>query len=260
MLTCSGLFCPIDYFSPWAEHFCCAYRVIRFDYRSHGQSSDYPDPHSVTLDALVQDASLVLQTMCDRPTILVGHSMGARIACELCVRFADRIKAIVMLCGSIFDGLGNASSLSPLQKLLDKLSRAPNRWLNVAEAMKNSRIVPTMVAQAGFAVGGMSRSLTPKCHVDSLMQHLQRLDIRVMSALAKSYFDHDARSLLPDIKVPVLYVVGENDSFCTVSHGERVVQLLPDARLCVMSDCSHLALVEKPDELHRSVDTFLQQL
>src|SRR5687768_1588827 len=59
---CNGLYCSVDYYGPFAQHFSKQGRVVRWDYRGHGKSGDPADPTTVTLDQLTRDAARVFQT------------------------------------------------------------------------------------------------------------------------------------------------------------------------------------------------------
>jgi pimeloyl-ACP methyl ester carboxylesterase len=104
----------------------------------------------------------------------------------------------------------------------------------------------------------MSKTLTPKEPVDGLMKNLERLDTRMMSSLARSYINHDARHILKSLEVPTLLIVGERDALAPPSHAQTASRLSSRIETYTVTDCTHLALIERPEEVHREVDSFLR--
>ncbi|PKN48784.1 MAG: hypothetical protein CVU63_04010 [Deltaproteobacteria bacterium HGW-Deltaproteobacteria-20] len=259
MLLCNGLFCTTQYFVPWWRHFAQSHRVVQFDYRSHGGSDDDPDPSNVTIPRLVDDAGLALETLCGERAIVVGHSMGVRVALELYLRYPHRVSCLLLLCGSVFDSMGAIPSFSPFRNGVLGVLRSAGRVVPVANVVKDVTIHQDLVTKVGTLLGGMS-ALTPREPIDALLANLDRLDVRMMTTLAQSYIRHSAKEILPRVKVPTLFLVGEKDSLAPPSHAREVVRLLPDARGYVVKDCTHLAPVEKPDEVHEVAEEFLARV
>lgn len=259
MLMCNGLFCTTQYFVSWREHFGQSYRLVQFDYRSHGRSDDDPEPSRVTIERLVDDAALVLEKLCDEPTIVVGHSMGVRVALELYRRHPERISTLLLLCGSVFDSLGGVASLPPVRHAVVRVLDSAG-WLGpLARGIKDVAVHQDLVSKVGTALGGLSAK-TPRAPVDALLAHLDRLDVRMMVSLARSYIHHSSEDILPRVKVPTLFMVGQKDSLAPPSHARKVAALLPDVQQVVIQGCMHLAPVEKPDEVHQVVERFLARI
>lgn len=260
MLLCNGLFCTTQYFVPWWNHFPATHRVVQFDYRSHGKSDDDPDPKNVTIARLVDDASAVLEALCPASNILVGHSMGVRIALELYLRYPHRVRCLVLLCGSAFDSMGPIPSLTPLRQTVLATLRAAEHGVPIANGIKTFTLRHDLVSRVAYLVGGMSRTLTPREPVDALLANLDRLDVRMMTNLAQSYILHSARDILPRVRVPTLFVVGEKDSLALPSHARRVASLVPECEARVIEGCTHLAPVERPAEVHAIAESFLRRV
>jgi len=81
-----------------------------------------------------------------------------------------------------------------------------------------------------------------------------------MVSLARSYIHHSSEDILPRVKVPTLFMVGQKDSLAPPSHARKVAALLPDVQQVVIQGCTHLAPVEKPDEVHQVVERFLARI
>lgn len=259
MLLCNGLFCTTQYFVPWWNHFAKTHRVVQFDYRSHGGSDDDPDPTNVTIPRLVDDASLVLESLCPPRTIVVGHSMGVRIALELYLRYPHRVTCLILLCGSAYDSMGPIPSRTPIRQLVLATLKLAGHAVPAAKLLKDVTIGTDLVSKVAYLVGGMSRTLTPREPVEGLLANLDRLDVRMMTSLAQSYIRHSAKDILPRVRVPALFLVGAKDSLALPAHAWEVSRLLPNCEAYVVDGCTHLAPVEKPAEVHEVAERFLSR-
>ena len=64
------------------------------------------------------------------------------------------------------------------------------------------------------------------------------------------------RQRLPDVACPTLVVWGDRDALMPMADAERLVELLPDARLAVVDGCGHAVPEERPDRLAALVQEF----
>ena len=58
----------------------------------------------------------------------------------------------------------------------------------------------------------------------------------------------DSRSFLPEIRVPTLVVVGEQDQVTPLHHAQEMQQGIPNAKLHIFPECGHLPPLEYPNE------------
>jgi pimeloyl-ACP methyl ester carboxylesterase len=78
--------------------------------------------------------------------------------------------------------------------------------------------------------------------------------VAAMAATAKVSWNpylHDPRleDLLPRIGADTLIVWGDDDRLIPPAYGERLADLIPNARLEIVPECGHLVWFEKPQEL-----------
>jgi pimeloyl-ACP methyl ester carboxylesterase len=65
--------------------------------------------------------------------------------------------------------------------------------------------------------------------------------------------------LLPQMKMPVLLVWGEEDKITPLSHGETMHRLVPQSQLDVIAGCGHLAPDQCAAQIAPKVLEFLKQ-
>ena len=67
----------------------------------------------------------------------------------------------------------------------------------------------------------------------------------------------DSRSLLNEISVPTLVVVGEEDSLTPVSDSESIHEAIDRSHLVVLPGAGHLSNLEVPDDFSEVLENFL---
>ncbi len=77
-------------------------RVVGVDQRGHGASDKPHDPHDYTMDALVGDLLIVLDTYLLDEVRYVGYSLGGRVGWQLLVEAPERVTRGIL--GGIPDG------------------------------------------------------------------------------------------------------------------------------------------------------------
>jgi pimeloyl-ACP methyl ester carboxylesterase len=75
--------------------------------------------------------------------------------------------------------------------------------------------------------------------------------LRAMAAIAKVAWNpymHDPRleGMLPRVSADTLLIWGRSDKVVPVPYGERLAELIPQARLVVVEECGHSIMLEQP--------------
>lgn len=81
-------------------------------------------------------------------------------------------------------------------------------------------------------------------------------DLAGRAAVAAS----DTTNRLPRIAAPTLLIAGQLDAGTPPAMSETMVQPIPDARLAVLPNASHLSAVEQPEQFAHVVTQFMPGL
>ncbi len=82
-------------FAPQIAHFAQSRRVVAVNLRGHG-SSDAPR-QDYTIEGFADDIAWQCAELKLHKPVVIGHSMGGRIALELCGRYPDLAAGMVMI-------------------------------------------------------------------------------------------------------------------------------------------------------------------
>ena len=94
-----------------APELAASYRVIRFDNRGVGRSSDPPGPYSVPL--MAEDALAVLDAAGVASAHVYGVSLGGAIALQLALDHPGRVRSLILGCTAASAGGCRGARCSP---------------------------------------------------------------------------------------------------------------------------------------------------
>jgi pimeloyl-ACP methyl ester carboxylesterase len=163
------------------------------------------------------------------PVVVVGHSFGGRVAVHLAQRAKADIRALV-LTGVPLVGDGGAPRKPPrnvrIAKRLAALHLVSDRRLEAARQQHGS---PDYRAAEG-----------------------------VMRPILVKLLHEDYSEALAAVRCPVELIWGMDDREVPLARAEKLVRMIPDARLTVYEDAGHLTPLTLPTELRAVVEQLLK--
>ncbi|MGF1562846.1 MAG: alpha/beta fold hydrolase [Geminicoccaceae bacterium] len=223
-----------DAIAELARHFRC----IRVDLRGHGLSEAPPRPYA--FKAYVADLLGVLDHLGIARTHVLGVSLGGMIAQHLGLIAPERIERLVLV---------STTSRTPLearpvwQERMDTVSAhgvasqiEPTlaRWFTDGYA----KTAPNVFAQIGEMIGKTSQT-----------GYLGACD---------AIMELDVTGQLKGLRGPTLVMVGEQDQGTPVSAAQAIQAAVPDARLVVVPDASHMLPIEQREAFLNHTLAFLR--
>jgi 2-succinyl-6-hydroxy-2,4-cyclohexadiene-1-carboxylate synthase len=208
------------------------YRPLALDLPGHGALVDAPGP--ITFDGCVES---VLERSPER-FLLVGYSMGGRIA--LCVALAvpKRVARLVLVSATagIEDADERAHRREHDRSLADEIGEG-----SIEDFVARWRAQP-MFAEDPPKVGTLARADQSRNRPDGIAAALRGVGTGEMQPM----WDR-----LNELRMPVTVMVGERDvKFCSL--GQRMASLLPDAHLVSVAG-GHRLPYEHPHAIAASI-------
>ena len=218
--------------------------VIVHDYRGTGKSSKPSIDYSTRM--FCDDAVAVLDELKVRNAIVLGHSMGGRVAQLVALEYPERVKKLILASsGASFPGLPGL----PLTMCKEMIEWGYEKY------------VREHTIQVGFTDEFV------KAHADRLeaffrtrLGNLCPVEFYLRHVLARQA--HDTSQRLKDIRVPTLVIVGEKegDANLPMTHRKSADILaggIPNARLVVLPNQKHNYCASDPETVHRIIRDFL---
>jgi 2-succinyl-6-hydroxy-2,4-cyclohexadiene-1-carboxylate synthase len=208
------------------------YRAVAPDLRGHGAAAglrpvDFPSVR-VDLDALVPAGA-----------VLVGYSMGGRIALDWALRRRERLAGLVLVASS--PGLAGDQERAERRAADERLAARVER-MDVAAFADEWGALPLWAGQPP-AVAAAARADRLRQSPAGLAAALRGLGTGVMTP------SWDA---LPALTVPVRLVVGDRDAkFRGIA--ERMAEALPAASVDLVADAGHAVALERPEAVVEAI-------
>lgn len=194
-----------------------------------------------------QDGMDMICEHVDDTTILVGYSMGARLAmgCTVALSESSRPRAAIFVSG-------NPGLSEPERR---------DRWQHDVRVCEELRNLPSEVFLRRWYSQSVFRALST-CQVDALVESKKTLDIDRQVALMTTYSVAKQPNLwpnLPALKVPVAVVAGERDQkYVDVCHDMH--RSITNCEVHVVSDCGHIVHREQPERFATIVNDFATRI
>lgn len=210
-----------------AEHFT----VVAPDLPGHG-FTDAPARARLSLPGMARSLQTLLWALDQKPVVAVGHSAGAAILARMCLDGQIAPHALVGLNAALLPLSGVAGQMfSPLAKLMAGLPVLPALF---AWRTRDRRVVDRLLAQTGSRIEPEGVDLYAR--VMQLPGHpAAALGMMAQWELQPLVAD------LPQLKVPLLLLAGDNDRTVPPAQSEQVCRMVPGAEFAVLPGLGHLA-------------------
>lgn len=223
------------------------HRVITMDNRGTGRT-DKPDiPY--TMDMMAADSKAVLDSLGVEKAHVMGFSMGGAITQTFGVNYPDSVLSLV-ICGA---SAGRENSVSSDPKIQMDLALIAN---------------PTPVMTERDVTVKLLYLLYSKEYVEENLEEL---------VLDETYSDYPTPSFalmnqshaistlnaypyLPELKVPVLVITGNEDVLVPPENSEIIASRIPGSELVMIPGCGHGFLKQKTEESVGHILRFLEKV
>ncbi len=197
-------------------------QAVLLDLRGFGKT-DAPSG-SYTMLQYAEDVSALLDAMGIKTAVLVGHSLGGYIGFAFAQKYPDRL-----------GGLG----LVATQAVADNPQQRAGRYTTADKVLAQGAIVSAdmmpPIVTSDIELRGRLRELILQASPQGIAGTLRGMAERP-----------DFSPFLPEIRVPVEIVAGENDRGIPLERSREMERLLPEAHLTVVPDAGHMVMIEAP--------------
>ncbi len=219
-----------------------SHRVVNIDMRGHGRSGPAEAPF--TIYDLVGDVVAVLDAEGIESAVWMGLSIGGFLSLRAALTQPQRVRALVLL----------DTDAGP-ESAWKKLKYQGMKWglKHLGPRSILPALLPIMLGRttlrerAELRAEYANRFLAMR--VDSIRPGIDAIIAR-----------DDLLFRLPQIRVPTLVVVGEEDRPLPVWKSRRIADAIPGAELVVIPRAGHLASIENPEPVTEAVTRFLARL
>lgn len=214
-----------------------SYRTVAVDHRGWGKSDAPSDGYG--LEDLAADALGVIEALDLKSYILVGHSMGGKVAQLLASRRPTGLAGVVLVA---------PSPPSPMTMPVEARERMANAY--------SSRVAVEATLDHVLTAKPLSAADREQVIADSLSGSRQ-----AKAAWPRWTSQEDITGQVAAIDAPTLVIAGELDRVDSVETLKaELLPLIPQAVLKVLPGTGHLSMLESPQAVTQLVEDFARSL
>jgi pimeloyl-ACP methyl ester carboxylesterase len=223
--------------------------VIAPDLRGFGQSKLGPvDPtYGITMERYADDLAEFLDEIdlgADQPIVFIGLSMGGYIGWQFVRKYPSRLRGLAQL--------DTRSMADTDEARAGRIKMAENvaEWGSgrVAEMMGPKLVAPSAFEKKPAVVTVLRRvvSNTPPAAIAAAQRGLAARP--------------DMINFLPQINVPTLVIVGDQDAISPLAEMKAIAAAIPNAEFVVIPDSGHMTTMENPEAVNAALSRFVEWL
>jgi pimeloyl-ACP methyl ester carboxylesterase len=257
VLLCDGLLCEGHVWKYLFSELARDHELVHWNYPGHGRSADPLPWSNLSVERLADDAATVMEDAGVGPCVVVGHSLGVQVALETWNRHRERVRGLILVCGSpgrIIEEFHESAILEIAIPLLDVLTRFLPR--QVGKAWKG---LPTAwLTKVIMRTREVNNRLVRAADIGEYLGRMTRVELRIGLRILESAGKHDASDYLTLIDVPTLVIAGERDRFTPPHRSTFMASRIPDAELLMARGGTHSLPIEMPELVNIRIRRFLE--
>jgi proline iminopeptidase len=252
------------YLLPELDELADTYRLIYYDQRGRGRSTENVRPEDVTLESDLDDLDKVRRHFRLDAPVLLGHSWGTVLALEFALRHPTHVSHLVLMNPA---PVSQAQVTRLRQSYVAQLGNDMDRQRAIQAGAAYKEGDPDAVA-ARYRIH-FTHALQRQSDYEKLMArmsagfHNQGRDgiLKAWAVEERLYRDtwslpgYDLLPKLRGLRIPTLVIVGEQDFIPPAIAGE-IAQALPDATLISIPKCGHFAYLECGSAVRSALNNF----
>jgi pimeloyl-ACP methyl ester carboxylesterase len=228
------------------------FAVLRFDYRGTGQSDwmvNWSKKNAYSLYDMAIDVKSIIDALDISRIHLFGFSLGGMIAQEVAINYPDRVLSLTLLMTS-GDATDSTMKVFSMRYLISSFIKSiPIMRYRIIGGERN--LIIERILRMKLALGDHSFDVKETAqqvlydlrkrkgiNIKAVFQHLRAV------AISGSRYDK-----LKSLKLPTLVIHGTNDEILPLEHGEKLVELIPNAKFIWLDDVGHVFPVPNMDTI-----------
>jgi pimeloyl-ACP methyl ester carboxylesterase len=241
--------------------------VYALDLLGFGQSEKAPASYDKAL--WVAQVYEFWRTFIGQPVVLVGHSLGSNVGLALAAQHPEMLAGLVMFTlpdASVLDipDWLRSPYLKPLINLpltvLKRCLTAPIVFAPLFRLIRRPQIIQKWAKSAYSLAAAVDEELVDVFSRPAYDRGATRALAAMINARNAGSERFQARTVLPQMRVPMLLVWGKQDKAVPASLAAKFLRYNPQIELVELENVGHCAHDECPDAMNQLILTWVNQL
>lgn len=220
------------------------WRLITPDLRGFGGSTELDSLSALSMTDFADDVVDLLEELKVSRAVIGGLSMGGYAAL-----------ALYQGAPQFFEGLVLADTRATADTPEGRANR--RNMLALVDREGPSGVAREMMPKL---LGKTTRELNPAIEAQARRLIKQQSPVAIRGAIHRMMHRPDSMALLPQIAVPTLVIVGEEDELTPPDDSKRMAEAVPGATLVTIPHAGHLSNLEQPAAFNEALNAFLTKL
>lgn len=213
------------------------YKLVVWDMRGHGQSESPPSAGQYSIDIVVDDLYHLLHSLNVERAVIGGLSMGGYLSLRFYMSHPEMVMGLILM--DTGPGYRNATHMAEWNKDVERRAKLLDHGIKAFASDLGTTILNTYTPQ-------------------NLMLKQNPVGLAHMARNVMAQHDTAVISVLGDIKVPVLILVGDRDTPFLRS-SEYMAKAIPNAEYVVIPSAGHSSNIDNADAFNKAVLDFLNK-
>lgn len=255
MILASGLGGPFESWQDLIAALPPRYFFLSWDYRGFYRS-EFPPSGRLGVEENARDLLQLLLTQGLPGTLAAGWSMGVQVCLELYRIAPERVKGLILICGTYKNPFGSVSLLP--EALVAGITRLFSQYPQIPRTAFKFLTSSPLALRILQSLGTISRK-TQRERILTILEKMKEMDWARYFANLEELSRHSAEDLLSTIKVPVLLIAGEKDLMTPPEKAQEMASRIPGAEFLLVPGATHYAPVEEPQFIARAIDRWVER-
>ncbi len=215
--------------------------VICPDLPGFGESTPFAQ-ESFSIDDFAEELHRLLEESGITQCVMIGHSMGGYVGLAFAEKYPE------MLAGF---GLFHSTAFADSDEKQETRTKAIRLIQEHGTAKFVEGLFPSLFAQG---------TQTPhRTQLDALVQKASTIPSITAAATMEAMRERPSRlHILQELSVPVLYIVGQQDTTVPVAQSLQECFLAKDSTLVALENAGHMGMIEAHDVTAKRIDEFMR--
>ena len=236
-----GLFGSKRNWSSIAKQLSDTYRVLTVDLRNHGESP-WSDVHDYS--SMAEDVATLIENECSKPPIVLGHSMGGKVAMYLSIMRPQLVAQLIVVDIPPARSTGTPIDYVRAMQAIPLTTLAHRRDVEelLRETIPDERVRGFLVTNIITRPEGLAWAV----NLDVIEKNFETI-LDWPDLLTTQHFSQQT-----------LFLVGENSTFVGPEHETVIQQFFPASSRQVIKNAGHWVHVENTSAFLKAVRVFLE--
>lgn len=226
----------------WEEHqriLTANYQIISIDLPGHGASENFNQIHSMTFMAEVVFEVLKHENI--KQCVMIGHSMGGYTTLAFAEKYPELLQGFGLFHSHA--SADNEAAKNNRERTIELIKQDKGHFIN--------QFIPSLFAPDNEIV-----------YASQIQKQIQEANAMskesVIAAMAGMKERQSSIDVLMDAKVPVLFIIGKQDSRISTEKVLAQAALPNTSQILILGNSGHMGWIEEQEKTSAALDGFMK--